>query len=122
MNSVMRHSADYIDLEGVDLLNARRLPARLTAKQTCVLLNFQIYELLLLMRAGWLECLNSPKAGANCRKYFSSAYILKLAADPKWLGAATQAVGRAVHDKNNGKIDSFAAKVLPQKSFLSSHV
>jgi hypothetical protein len=72
----------YIDSNNVDVLNCRRLPARLTINQVAVLLNFQTYELLLLMRLGLLKFLNSPSVGVNCRKFFSADYIQQPAADP----------------------------------------
>jgi hypothetical protein len=75
-------NSDYIDTNSVDVLNCHRLPARLTLHQVAVLLNFQPYELLLLMRLGLIKCLNSPTAGVNCRKFFSADYVQKLAADP----------------------------------------
>jgi hypothetical protein len=108
---MMKNHADYryIDADGVDVLNCRRLPARLVLTQVAVLLNFQHYELLILTRLGLLKCLNSPSAGANCRKFFSADYILSLASDPGWLGQATKAVGRAIHEKNRGKSQSCLA-------------
>lgn len=88
----------YISTDNVDLLNSRRLPARLTIHQTAFLFNMQVYEVLLLMRRGLLKCLGAPKP--NSRKYFSSAYILKLAESPEWLSEATKAIAKAVREKN----------------------
>jgi hypothetical protein len=96
-----RANCDYIDSNNIDILNCRRLPARLTTNQVAALLNFQPYELLLLMRLGLLKCLNSPSAGVNCRKFFSTDYILNLAADRNWLTQATKAVARAIRAKND---------------------
>jgi len=96
-------SPEYIDLTDLDVFNVGRLPARLTLAHVGKLLNFQIYELHLLILLGMLKCLNSPQAGANARKYFSSGYILSLANDPAWLALATKAVAKAVRDKNGTK-------------------
>jgi hypothetical protein len=93
-------NSGYIDTSSLDVLSCRRLPARLTINQVGMLLNFQPYELLLLMRLGLLKCLNSPTAGTNCRKFFSADYIQKLAADPSWLSQVTKAVARAIREKN----------------------
>ena len=111
----------YIDTNSADVLNCRRLPARLTINQVAVLLNFQPYELLLLMRQNLLKCLNSPAAGANCRKFFSAVYIEKLAADPVWQSQATKAVARAIREKNGGQFQSYAAEVRTKGKLVSAH-
>jgi len=103
-------NSGYIDTASVDVLNCRRLPARLTINQVGWLLNFQPYELQLLMRLGLLKSLNAPISGINCRKYFSSDYIQNLAADPGWLSQATKAVARAIREKNDGQFHSSARK------------
>jgi hypothetical protein len=114
-------NSDYIDTNSVDVLNCHRLPARLTLHQVAVLLNFQPYELLLLMRLGLIKCLNSPTAGVNCRKFFSADYVQKLAADPGWLSHATKAVARAIRDKNDGLSELFAQKVRTKEQPVSAH-
>ena len=101
-----RANSDYIDTNSVDVLNCRRLPARLTIHQVAVLLNFQPYELLLLMRLGLLKCLNSPIAGVNCRKFFSTVYIQTIVSNQAWLNQATKAVARAIREKNGGQSDA----------------
>jgi len=98
-----RNNSSYFDTDNLEVLNCRRLPARLSINQVAVLLNFQPYELLQLMRRGLLKCLNSPAAGANCRKYFCAAYIQKLADDPIWLTKATGCAAQAIRDKNLGQ-------------------
>ena len=100
----------YVDANSVDVLNCRRLPARLVLAQVAALLNFQEYELLILIRQGLLKFLNSPTAGANCRKFFSADYIQNLASDPGWLSQATKAVARAIHEKNDRKSKTSLAK------------
>jgi hypothetical protein len=115
-------NSSYIDSNSLDVLNCRRLPARLTIHQVAILLNFQPYELLLLVRLGLLKHLNSPTAGVNCRKFFSADYVLKLAADSGWLTQATKAVGRAIREKNGGQTQSFALKVRTKEQPVSAHV
>lgn len=90
----------YIDTSQADVFNCRRLPARLSIVQVAKLLNFQVYELVLLIHQGQLECLGSPSH--NSRKYFSRSYIERLANDPQWLSLATKAVAKAVRKKNAG--------------------
>jgi hypothetical protein len=102
-----RTKSFYADTSNVDLYNARRLPARLTIEQTAMLLYFQPYELLLLMRVGLLKCLNPSTAGANCRKLFSTDYVQKLAADPGWLTQATKIVAKTVQANNGRTTHSF---------------
>ena len=119
---MMRNHAnsDYIDTNSVDVLNCHRLPARLTLHQVAVLLNFQPYELLLLMRLGLIKSLNSSAVGTNCRKFFSAVYIQKLAADPVWQSHATKAVARAIRKKNDGQSHSPAPEVRMKEKLVSA--
>jgi hypothetical protein len=79
-------------LRSVELLNLRRLPARLNAEEAAILLGFKSHDLPLLIRAGLLRPLASGPR--NCVKYFSSAVLERLARDEKWLDRATKAVLR----------------------------
>jgi hypothetical protein len=88
----------YIDTSRVDLVNCRRLPARLTIEQVGFLLGFQVYELVLLIRMGKLRCLGSPSP--NSRKMFSAHYIESLASNFDWLHESTKAVAKAIQNKN----------------------
>lgn len=75
-----------------ELLNLRRLPARLNAEEAAILLGFKVHDLPLLVRASLLRPLASGPR--NCVKYFSSAVLERLARDEKWLDRATKAVLR----------------------------
>jgi hypothetical protein len=98
-------TSDYIDTSSVDVFNTRRLPGRLSMKQVGQLLNFQIYELLLLIHLGRLKCLGAPSP--NSRKFFSRAYIEKLAGDHEWLSQSTKAVAKAIREKNGQTAHAF---------------
>ena len=82
----------------IDLFNSRRLPARLTIEQVAMLLGFQVYEILILVRLGKIKCVNYQ--ARNSRKYFHGQYILKLAEDGEFVEKASKAVARAVRENN----------------------
>ncbi len=98
----------YIDTNSTDVLNCRRLPARLSIEQVGWLLNFQVYELVLLVHLGRLKCLGAPSP--NSRKYFSRVYIERLAEDYEWLSQATKAVANAVREKNRKQVTSMVER------------
>jgi hypothetical protein len=75
-----------------EMLNYRRVPARLDAKQTAALLGFMPYEIPVLVKARLLRPLGDP--AANAHKYWSSVEILALAQDRQWLDRATRTVTR----------------------------
>ena len=50
----------YIDSDKIDVLQCRRLPARISILQAGVILGFQEYELIMLVRLGKLKCLGAP--------------------------------------------------------------
>src|SRR5207247_11344283 len=91
-----KHPYSYTD--SVDLANARRLPARLTIDQVGFLLNFQTYEIKILLELGYLKCLGTPNC--NSRKLFSAQYIESLSKDVNWLHTATRAVSKSIQAKN----------------------
>lgn len=100
----MKHAGriqSHLTTANVDVYNSRRLPARLLIEQVALLLGFQPYQLVMLIAAGHLECLGSPRP--NSIKWFSSAYICGLASDTQWLDVATKIVARAArkHSRNN---------------------
>ena len=74
------------------LLNARRLPARLTADQTARVLGFQAHDIPALVRAQLLRPLGDAKP--NSVKYFTAAEVVQKGQDVKWLDRATKAVAR----------------------------
>jgi hypothetical protein len=76
----------------VEILNLKRLPARLTVPETAALLGFADHDLPVLMAARLLKPLGNP--AANAPKYFAAAEVERLAGDTKWLGAATTAISK----------------------------
>ena len=85
-------------MNDLDLFNCRRLPARLTIEQVALLLGFQVYEILILVRHGRIKCINYQSR--NSRKYFHGAYILSLAADGDFVEKASKAVAKEVRENN----------------------
>ena len=85
-----------------ELFNYRRLPGRLDVTQAAALLGFLPHEIPVLVRAGLLKSLGN--VAANAHKYFASVDIERVAHDPAWLDKATRALGKYVHQKNQGRI------------------
>jgi hypothetical protein len=75
-----------------ELLNLRRLPARLQTEEVAAFLGFKPHDIPILVREGLLKPLASGPR--NCVKYFSAAVIEGLARDDRWLDKATKAVLR----------------------------
>lgn len=75
-----------------EILTSLRLPARLDAATTALLLNFAEHDIAVLIKARVLEPLGSP--AANAPKYFARRTIEEVAADPAWLSKATKAVSQ----------------------------
>ena len=81
------------------ILDARRLPARLTTEQAAVLLGFQPHDIQALTRARLLKPLGSP--AHNAPKHFAACEIEARAADSDWLNKATKAVSKHWSEKNS---------------------
>ena len=81
-----------------ELLNLRRLPARLNAEETAAILGFRPHDIPALVRAHLLRPLASGPR--NCVKYFSAAVIERLGRNERWLDKATKAVLRSRPAKN----------------------
>jgi hypothetical protein len=90
------------ELEKIDLLNVTRLPARLTAKQTADLLNFELHDIPILIKHKLLKPLGNP--APNGHKWFSAKEIQELASDEKWLSTATRMISRHWKVKNEGNL------------------
>ena len=75
-----------------ELLNLRRLPARLQTEEVAACLGFKPHDIPILVREGLLKPLASGPR--NCVKYFSATVIEGLARDDRWLDRATKAVLR----------------------------
>jgi hypothetical protein len=84
-----------------DLLNVRRLPARLTVRQTGALLNCGEHDIPVLVSHGLLTPLGDPPPCAQ--KYFSPIEVLELAGDPAQMGKICNVLYRHWHDKNAAK-------------------
>jgi hypothetical protein len=82
----------------LDPFNCRRLPARIAIEQVALLLGFQVYEILILVRLGKIKCVNYQCR--NSRKYFHGQYILKLAEDGDFVERASKLVAKAVRENN----------------------
>ncbi len=72
------------------LLNCRRLPCRLNAEETAVLIGCLSHDIPILTRAGLIKPLGSP--AANAVKYFSSVELQKKLDDDKWSAKVTNAL------------------------------
>lgn len=73
------------------LLNAIRLPARLSVPDVAILLGFSEKDIPELVKAKLLLPLGKPVR--NATKYFATQHIDACANDPKWLARATDAMG-----------------------------
>jgi hypothetical protein len=86
-------------MNSLELLNCRRLPARLDAEQTAILLGFRLEpDIQVLMRAKLLKPLGAP--AQNGIKYFATSQIQAFATDPEWLHKASGAVQRFWRSKH----------------------
>lgn len=83
------------------LLTIQRLPARLDAHQTALLLGFAEHDIPVLIRARLLKPLGSP--GQNAIKWFSTAELEALAQDRAWLDRATKTVQTHWKGRNREK-------------------
>lgn len=87
--------------EAVQLLNCRRLPARLNTTETSVLLGVQEHDIPALIAARLLFPLGKP--AANAPKYFAAVEVVERAADLEWLAQATRALAKHWQQKNRRK-------------------
>jgi len=84
-----------------ELLNVRRLPARLTVAQTAALLNCGEHDIPVLVNRGLLKPLGHPPP--NAVKYFAPTDVLELAGDSKRMGQICDALHEHWRDKNAAK-------------------
>ena len=87
--------------ELLKLLNFQRLPGRLNAEQTAVLLGFQAHDIPVLVRRGLLKPLGNP--AQQVTKYFAAVDIQEHAADTNWLSRATKAINETWATKNQSR-------------------
>jgi hypothetical protein len=84
-----------------ELLNLRRLPARLTMPQTAALLNCGEHDVPVLVSRGFLKTLGHPPPSAV--KYFAPTDVLELAGDSERMGQICDAIRKYWRDKNAAK-------------------
>ena len=74
-------------------LYAERLPGRVNAEQTAKLIGCQPHDIGALVRAKLLRPLGG--GSRNSVKYFSSAKLLAVCADDRWLDKVTKTIGQS---------------------------
>jgi hypothetical protein len=82
----------------LNLLNCRRLPARLNSTEVAVLLGVQDHDVSVLIGAKLLVPLGKP--AANAPKYFAAVEVSERAANPEWLSNATKILAKHWRRKN----------------------
>ena len=86
------------DYDPLVLLNLRRLPARVSFRGAAALLNFEPVAVRTLVALGFLKPLGGAKGSEH--KYFSTASLLKLSNNEKWLHEVTRALSKFWAGKN----------------------
>src|SRR5438874_4138545 len=84
--------------DALNLLNCRRLPARLNSTEVAVLLGVQDHDVPILICAKLLVPLGKP--AANAPKYFAAVEVLERALNPDWLTQATKVLATYWRRKN----------------------
>jgi hypothetical protein len=84
-----------------DVLNLRRLPARLTVQQTAALLNCGDHDIPVLVARGLLRPLGHPPP--NVVKYFAPTEVLELAGDSDRVGQICDTLHDQWREKNARK-------------------
>lgn len=83
------------------LLETRRLPGRLNAAESAVVLGFESHDIPVLVAQGLLKTLGKP--APNSIKFFASTQITQCSNDPAWLNRATIAIANHWRTKNQRK-------------------
>ncbi len=73
-----------------EFLSLRYLPGRLCDWQTAAILGFETHHIPILVAERHLKTSGNPPH--NAPKYFSRDYVLRLAADERWLARASDAL------------------------------
>ena len=84
-----------------DVLNLRRLPARLNVAQTAALLNCGDHDIPILVSRGLLKPLGHPQP--NAVKYFAPTDVLELAGDSERMGRICDTIHEYWRGKNAAK-------------------
>jgi|SRR5581483_11273851 len=87
--------------DSLNLLNCRRLPARLNSTEVAVLLGVQSHDVPILVGAKLLIPLGKP--APNAPKYFAAVEVAERAGNPEWLTQATKVLTRYWQWKNQRK-------------------
>ena len=87
--------------EQINFLNQRHLPHRLAARETGWLLGFSTNDITVLTSLGMLKPVGKPSQ--NSTKYYSTAHIMSLHGNVKWLDRATAVMNRHWREKNEGR-------------------
>jgi hypothetical protein len=82
-----------------DILNVRRIPARLDSTQVARLLGFQPHDVPVLTATKLLVPLGKP--APNGTKFFAAVDVLRCAEDREWLDRATRMINRHWQAKNS---------------------
>jgi hypothetical protein len=90
---------DFQFIKEESFLNLRRLPACVSMEQAAWLLGMSSKAVTHLVSIGILRVLGHPVQ--NAPKFFSSHYILEIAADEKWLAKAQDAVRKYNFHRNH---------------------
>lgn len=93
--------------EQAAFLNQRHIPFRLTARQAGWLLAFSVYDIKVLTAKGYLKPVGKP--AQNSTKFYSTAVIVKLQNDLKWLERATAFLNnhwKGIHQKYRKEVQS----------------
>ena len=82
-----------------DLLNLRRLPARLTAKEAALVLGCKAYDIPVLEQLGLLKPL--ARSEKNHVRHYAAVEVEALARDPQSLSKAEQLWRTRWHNRNH---------------------
>lgn len=88
IGSARRTSTIYLDV--VDFMHLPVFPGRLCAWQTASICGCEEHHVPILVRARLLKPLGNPPR--NAPKYFARDYVLRLAADERWLARMSDAL------------------------------
>lgn len=83
------------------LLNLKRLPARLRVEDAALLLGFSVLEIPILVAHGLIKPLGHPPITGV--KYYSALALEELRKDEKWLARASDCIVEYWHDVNQNR-------------------
>jgi hypothetical protein len=92
------------------LLNAQRLPVRLSSNEAAILLGIAEHDIPILIRSRLLKPAGNPTP--NSQKVFAAATIQALFEDVEWVDKATKALAKHWKDQNDQKTRKHGANVF----------